>query len=79
MTPLERRAAFALGRCSFPIASWSKRFGRALHQQASQVDPRISERQAVALWRNVYTYRRQISDPEILEIALKTHRLTSCA
>lgn len=54
MTALERARALALGGCSFPCASFSKRFARALGSG------RISEREAARLAVQCYIYRRQV-------------------
>ncbi|HEX2868777.1 MAG TPA: hypothetical protein VHO03_17180 [Ignavibacteriales bacterium] len=68
MTAEEKRAAIALGRCRFLPASWNKRFAQDMSSLAC-TGGEITEKQRTCLWKVVYRYRRQISDPEILSIA----------
>jgi hypothetical protein len=60
MTPDEVAMAKALGECSFPVASWDKRFGRELGAQARLFPPWVTAAQAEHLRRMVKRYRRQI-------------------
>jgi hypothetical protein len=59
LTAAEKESALALGRCSFPVASFSKRFARDL---VAQVESRgeITDRQASRLAIQAYIYRRQM-------------------
>lgn len=59
MTPLEKARALALGWCSFPPATFSKRFARTMAAQA-RGEALITEAQAVRLEVQCYIYRRQV-------------------
>lgn len=69
MTELERRACRALGRCSLPPRTATKRLCLSMANQAELEEPKITDKQAVYLWSFVWTYRRQIKDPDLLNIA----------
>lgn len=71
MTPLELLAARALGFCYLPPASSTKRMVRHLVSQANESEPRITDKQAVYLWKFAWTYRRQIRDGVVLLEAAK--------
>lgn len=60
MTPDEVVMAAALGECSFPVASWDKRYGRGVAAQARGIVPWITAAQARHLRRMVQRYRRQV-------------------
>jgi hypothetical protein len=77
MTDAEVALARALARCSFPVASWSKRFARELGAAAAAPQPTITEKQAAAMRRLVSTYRRQIAPASIPEA--ERHLLTDAA
>lgn len=61
MTDLERLRALHLGNCTFPVASWAKRFARDMGSVARGVDPAITDREAAALERLAWAYRRQLA------------------
>lgn len=67
MTPAEVRLAYALFLCTFPCASWDKRFARDMHARATVAAPQISERQAAVLRRLTTKYRRQIRASDLPE------------
>lgn len=58
MTDLEHDRAMALGKCTFPTASFSKRFARNLRAQLTNTAT-ITERQAALMAVQCYIYRRQ--------------------
>ena len=60
MTDTERARALALGCCSFPPASFSKRFARTIAAQAAAESATITEKQARRLDVQCYIYRRQL-------------------
>ena len=45
--------------------------------QARLPEPRITDKQAVFLWQFAWTFRRQIDDPDVKEIA-KQRRAAAC-
>lgn len=61
MTDLERQRALHVGRCTFPVASWAKRFASDMESVARGSEPDITEREAAALERLAWTYRRQLA------------------
>lgn len=64
----ETIAIAALRCCTFPVASWDKRFVRSLNAMS------ISEKESAQLWRLFKRYRRQIDCPrknELLQLADK--------
>lgn len=75
MTADEIQMAQALLRCSFPIASWSKRFARQVGAQAAAQEPKITQRQADAMYRLMHTYRRQLPSA-LVELAALLERAT---
>ena len=77
MRDLERRAALELGRCRLPPRSCTKRMVGNLVSQSHLDEPRITDKQAVYLWRFAWTYRRQIRDADVKEVA-KQRRATEC-
>lgn len=68
MTDLERRGLNALCNCSMRIASNGKRFRNDI-ARAAELDPelKLTAAQALLLWDLVYTYRRQINDPQLVQ------------
>lgn len=75
MTGLERAACLALspGNVSYLPGSIPKRIGRNLAAQASAAEPQITDKQATMLWRQAWTYRRQIADGAVLSEARRQH------
>lgn len=71
MTDRERYAARCLARCTFRIASYNKRFARAMGAIANEDDGALTQNQRNNLWRLVYRYRRQIPDDELIAEALQ--------
>lgn len=69
MTDDEKQAAILLGGCTFPVASYNKRFARDMHSIAQSAAPVITERQSATLWKLIYMHRRQIKDGRILKLA----------
>lgn len=72
MTPLEMEAIGCLSDCSFPVASWPKRFARDMYRRlapARNEDRTISAAQRAALWRTCHKFRRQISIVRVREFA----------
>lgn len=70
MTNDEKQAADLLDRCTFPVASFNKRFARSIASIAKSDEPMISERQSRTLWKLFYMFRRQIARmPELREAA----------
>lgn len=71
MTELERRAAAAISpdRVTYLPATWAKRFGRGMAAEAEHVDPLITDRQREMLWQQVYKFRRQIRDKDLVHAA----------
>lgn len=65
MTTLERDACRALSGCTFPVASWSKRFARSMARQAAAEPPTITDSQSAALLRTCHKFRRQIKDESV--------------
>jgi hypothetical protein len=60
MTELERLRALHLGSCGFPVGSWAKRFAREMSDIARS-EGAITDREAAALERLAWTYRRQLA------------------
>ncbi len=60
MSIAEQLLARALGRCTLPPASFTKRFARDLARQADQPEPKITEKQLATLFRFARRFRRQI-------------------
>ena len=77
MTAIERRAAIALGKCRLPPASSTKRMCYQMADQARLSEPRITDKQAAFLWQFAWTFRRQIDDADVREIA-KQRRNEAC-
>lgn len=77
MTAMEQWAAIALGQCRLPPASSTKRLAYGMYDQARLEEPRITDKQAVFLWQFCWTFRRQISDADVKEIA-KQRRAAAC-
>ena len=75
MTDLERAACLSLspGLVSYLPGSVPKRIGRNLAAQATEAEPRITDKQAAMLWRQCWTYRRQISCAAVLSEAKRQH------
>jgi hypothetical protein len=69
MTDDDKAAALALAGCTFPVASYNKRFAGDMARIARQAEPVITERQQKTLWKLVYMFRRQIRDRRLIEIA----------
>lgn len=61
MTDLERLRALRLGSCNFPLASWAKRFAREMAAVARTDEGAVTDREAAALERLAWTYRRQLA------------------
>jgi len=68
MTDDEKRAALALERVRFPVASPPKRLARSLVAQAKQAAPEITDNQAASMWGIVNRFRRQIAG-DIVKLA----------
>lgn len=73
---------FALSKCRFAPATTVKRFARSMgaeldHPHRTQPDGTpwplsgITDRQAALLWKYCHHYRKQITDPYVLEEAEK--------
>lgn len=65
MTALEKLAAEQLGGCRLPPGTATKRLARSLAAQAAAEEPKITDKQAVYLWKFCWTFRRQISSPAV--------------
>ena len=65
MTDVERRAASALRSARYAPATFDKRFARNLRVESGK----ITDKQATIMWRNVWRYRRSISDADLVETA----------
>lgn len=76
MTALERAACLSLspGLVSYLPGSVPKRIGRNLAAQAGCDGPQITDKQTAMLWRQCWTYRRQISNAAVLREAGRQHR-----
>lgn len=75
MIELEKKALEALGNVSMRPASAGKRFRNDLvYHMRVQPEMKLTARQALYLWKLVYTYRRQISDPDLLTPAAIAHK-----
>lgn len=61
MTFLERVRALQLAGCRLPPASWSKRFAQDMAARAGMDEPAITEREALALERLCWTFRRLLA------------------
>lgn len=74
MTEIEKRAALALapGRVCYPVASSAKGLAGSLEAAAAAAVPKITDRQAEAMWRQIYRFRRQIQDKALIEAAEAT-------
>lgn len=81
-TELEKAAMFALTKCRFAPATAVKRFARSMgaeldrpHRTQPDGTPwplsGITDRQAALLWKYCHHYRKQITDPYVLEEAEK--------
>lgn len=68
MTADDRAAALALAGCTFPAASFNKRFAADMGTIARSEAPDITENQRRNLWRLVWMYRRQIRDKALVEL-----------
>lgn len=62
MTDFQRIQAQLLARCRLPPASWSKRFAREIGALAQTPDAALSPREAAALERLCWTFRRQLPE-----------------
>lgn len=60
MTSDEKEAALLLGQCTFPVASYNKRFAADMWSLARGEAGEITERQSRTLWKLFYMYRRQV-------------------
>lgn len=67
MSAEEIALAWALGRCTFSVGSFDKRFARNLSGAAIVDPPIISEKQAALLRTMVTRYRRQIRAADLPE------------
>jgi hypothetical protein len=64
---LESRAVIALSKCSMTYADASRRFvGETLYMYRVDSNYKLTARQALFLWRIVYTFRRQVQDADLL-------------
>jgi len=70
MSDLEHRAILALSAIRFPVASPPKRLARSLAMQASGDKHLITDRQAEAMWKILYRFRRQIADQLLVDESL---------
>lgn len=70
MTEEERRAALALGACTFSVGTFDKRFARGLRGAAAS-SREISEKQAALMWRLVWRYRRQFQEEALVVVAMR--------
>lgn len=72
---LLRRACLAISpdRVTYLPGSWAKRFGRAMadRSQAEDFDSDLTEKQTSCIWAQVYRYRRQIREKDLVEHAAK--------
>ncbi len=75
MTDLEIEAAKELGRCRLPPATSIKRLAGHLAVQAQQQDPKITDKQAVYLWKFCWTYRRQIASAAVAKEAKRRRKV----
>lgn len=71
MTPMDKRAACALGCCNFLPGAPAKGFAREMAEKARHCEPTITAKQRAWLWRLVYTYRKQILDGEVVAQAAR--------
>lgn len=69
MDEMDKRAACALGCCTFLPGAPAKGFAQEMAAKARHCEPTITEKQRAWLWQLVYTYRRQILDAEVVERA----------
>jgi hypothetical protein len=71
MTEQERIACCAIGPgvVTYPPATSVKRLARHLSEQAHDKEPKITDKQADALWKIAWRFRRQIANPDVLNIA----------
>lgn len=71
MSDMERRAILAAqpGFVSYCPGSATKRLMRNLAAQAASDAPQITDKQAAAVWQIVWRYRRQVKDPDVLNVA----------
>lgn len=60
MTDDEKKAAILLDRCTFPVASFNKRFARSMASIAKSDEPMVTEKQSRCLWKLFWMYRREI-------------------
>lgn len=63
MTEQQQRWIAELSRCSFYPGSWDKRFVRDM--ATLPADKELTERQAAALLRTAWRYRKQRGDPNM--------------
>jgi len=76
ITPYDIMAIAALDRCTYLPGSFEKRFARDMAALYKQDNPQITGRQRAWLWKQVYRYRRQIKDRELIAMAERiTHDL----
>lgn len=62
MTPKEIAAAIAMSpaRVTYPVGTYYKKIARSVASQAASDAPRITDKQADAMWRVIVRFRRQI-------------------
>jgi hypothetical protein len=60
MTEEDRRMARRLARCTFPVASWDKRFVREVAAAAQAPEAKITPKMRAQLERLTHRYRRQL-------------------
>lgn len=71
MDEMDKRAACALGCCTFLPGAPAKGFAQEMAAKARHCEPTITEKQRAWLWQLVYTHRRQIFDGEVVQHAAK--------
>jgi|GEM_PF-2425448 len=70
LTETDRLLIGHLRRCSFPIASFARRFARNMGNLLDMASGRISARERACVCSLVYLFRRQIPNPIVAKAAL---------
>ncbi len=70
MTPLERIATTALGRCRYLPGSFAKRWGRIVSNWPDERELTLNQKKR--LWDQCWTFRRQLP-PEVARMARILH------
>lgn len=60
MTPEQKVICTNLGKVSYPMGTFDKRFGRQLSTLAESIDYELSEKQIEWMFRLLYKYRKQL-------------------